>query len=343
MWIRTLSVVVVLGVVPAMGATAPAQPLSPDAVNGAELQPAAPAAQGKGKRAKDSTKSSTKRADPAMLKAQVLLDRSGFSPGAIDAFDGENVQKALAAFQQQNGLQPSGKLDPDTWSKLTATSQDPVLIDYEITQADVKGPFEKTIPPRLELMAKLKRLSYRSPREMLAEKFHMDESLLRQLNPKAAFDKAGTKIVVANVPQAAPKGKVARLEVRKGERVLNAFDGEGKLVAFYPISIGSSEKPAPSGSFKVRAVAQNPPYQYDPKFAFKEVKAQKKFTVPPGPNNPVGAAWIDLTVETYGIHGTPEPSKIGKTESHGCVRLTNWDVLRLAKMVDKTTAVDFVE
>lgn len=337
MWRTAFAVVSLL--MPLTLASPHAAALTPEQVNAADYK-GPPAPQKKGKRGKEQ---STKGAGPLQLKAQVLLDRAGFSPGAIDALDGENARKALAAFQQTNGLQPSGRLDADSWAKLAATSKDPVLFEYEITDADLKGPFEKTIPKGLELMAKLKRLAYRSPQEMLAERFHMDEGLLRRLNPKAAFDKAGTRIVVANVPQAAPKGKVARIEVRKSEGALRAFDREGTLVGFFPISIGSGEKPAPSGSFKVNTVAQNPEYRYDPKFNFKEVKVQKPFTVAGGPNNPVGAAWIDLTAETYGIHGTPEPSKVGKTESHGCVRLTNWDVTRLAKMVEKGTAVDFVE
>src|SRR3712207_8258259 len=114
---------------------------------------------------------------------------------------------------------------------------------------------------------------------------------------------------------------------------------DGKLVAFYPASIGSEEKPAPSGSRKVERVAQNPTYTYNPKYQFKGVKSDKPFTIKAGPNNPVGAVWIDLSIESYGIHGTPEPEKVGKTYSHGCVRLTNWDVRQLAAMVEKGTPV----
>jgi lipoprotein-anchoring transpeptidase ErfK/SrfK len=335
MWIKGF--LLVAGLALPFGAASAAAALTREAVNAAEFKPAPRAKPGK------QGKSAAQRSDPVMLKAQILLDRAGFSPGAIDSFDGENVQKALAAFQTQNGLPVSGKLDQETWGKLTATFQEPVLIEYETTRADAKGPYNKKLPQQLEKMAGLKRLSYRSAREMLAERFHLDEDLLKALNPKAAFDRAGTRLVVANVPQTPPKGKVARIEVRKSERVLRAFDRDDKLVAYYPVSIGSGEKPAPTGSFKVRAVADNPEYQYDPKFNFKGVKAQKKFTIAPGPNNPVGSAWIDLTAETYGIHGTPEPSKVGKTESHGCVRLTNWDVKALAKMVEKGTVVDLVE
>ncbi len=281
--------------------------------------------------------------NPAVIvKAEVLLDRAGFSPGVIDGHDGDNFKKAVAAFQRQRSLDPTGQLDADTFDALTATSEDPIIGDYEITDADVKGPFTKNLPTKLEAMAQLPALDYPGPRDELAERFHMSEALLAALNPGVDFSRPGTRIAVTDVPQRPRHTRVAKIVVDKNTRSVSAFDAKGDLVAFYPASIGSTEKPAPSGEFKVKGVAHNPTYHYDPRFGFKGVKAQHKLTIRPGPKNPVGLVWIDLTAPSYGIHGTPSPEKIGKTESHGCIRLTNWDALDLAGMVHRGTVVDFV-
>jgi lipoprotein-anchoring transpeptidase ErfK/SrfK len=282
---------------------------------------------------------------PALIKAQVLLDRARFSPGVIDGRKGENVQNAMKAFEKARDLKVDGQLDDELWAKLNETSQDPVLVEYTITDEDVKGPFVKEIPDKLEDQAHLDRLAYTGPEEALAEKFHMDEDLLKALNPDKSFDKAGTSIVVANVMAAreAHEQKVAKIEIDKGDHVLRALAEDGSLIAVYPASIGSEEKPAPSGSHTVRAIAPNPTYTYNPEYAFKGVKAKEKFVVKAGPNNPVGSKWIDLSVESFGIHGTPEPAKVGKAYSQGCVRLTNWDVEELAKMVKKGTTVAFLD
>lgn len=284
--------------------------------------------------------------EAALIKAEVLLDRALISPGAIDGKDGDNFKKAVAAFQEQYGLEVSGKLDNAIWDKLVATSNAPILTTYTISNKDVEGPFTRRIPSRMEKQAGLKHLNYRNPLEALAEKFHMSEALLKALNPHVRFDDAGAEIVVANVSRGdgqTKSPKVAKVVVEKGKRDVEALDFAGKLVAFYPASVGSAEKPAPSGTLEVVKISRNPTYKYNPDYAFKGVKAKHEFTIGPGPNNPVGRVWIGLNGEGYGIHGTPDPEKVGKTASHGCIRLTNWDALDLAARVDRKTPVEFVE
>ncbi len=326
-----------LGLAPLIfGAAAFGETLTRDAINNATYapQPRRPAAPAQRK---------PQASSALIVKAQILLDRQSFSPGVIDGHDGDNYRQALAAFQKQNDLPQTGILDEATWKKLAGGSSGPVLAEYQITEADLRGPYVKTIPAALEKKAALPHLGYTGPQEMLAERFHIDEGLLKALNSKQSLKKAGVTLVVPNVAQTAADAVVDRIEVDKTRHSLTAFAPDGRMIAFYPASVGSEEKPAPSGSFKVRSIARNPAYHYDPKFNFKEVKTRRKFTIRPGPNNPVGVVWIDLTAPSYGIHGTPEPRNIGKTESHGCVRLTNWDVLKLAKMVHKGTTVDFID
>jgi len=281
------------------------------------------------------------RIAPIMIKAQVLLDRARFSPGEIDGKSGENFRKALMAFTSHLGLNSTGQLTEEVWRELTSASSDPVLIEYTISDEDVRGPFVQSIPNKLELMKDLPALGYTSAREKIAEKFHMSQDLLQTLNPGKKFDTAGHKIVVTNLAKGDLPARATRIEVDKSTKVLKVFGGNQRLLAVYPATIGSAEKPAPTGQLTVTGVSKNPTYRYNPKYEFKGVRATKPFTIKPGPNNPVGVVWIGLSREGYGIHGTADPSKVSKTESHGCIRLTNWDALSLASATAKGTIVDF--
>jgi lipoprotein-anchoring transpeptidase ErfK/SrfK len=276
-----------------------------------------------------------------LIRVQVLLDRARFAPGVIDGQAGENVRQAIAAYEAAKGLPVDGRVDAKLYAALTAEDAAPAMQDYVITEADVAGPFVEKIPTEMEDMAKLERLAFTGPAEALAEKFHMDEKLLRALNPGADFAKPGTTLLVARPAAADLPAKVARIEVDKAEKEVRAFDAAGQLLAVYPATVGSSDMPAPSGEWEVATVAPAPTYTYDPS-RLNFGKAKKKLTIAAGPNNPVGGTWIDLTKDTYGIHGTPDPNKVGKVDSHGCVRLTNWDAARLAKAVEKGTKVVFV-
>jgi lipoprotein-anchoring transpeptidase ErfK/SrfK len=285
----------------------------------------------------------TDKISASVVKLQIMLDRAQFSPGEIDGKFGENAQKALKAFSEQNGLASDNTITPELWDRLSAVSDGPVIADYKITDADVKGPFLKELPGKLEKMKSLKALSYTSPREGLAEKFHMSGDLLRTLNPGKSFDKAGETIIVANVSARRELPPVARLEIDKKNGTLKALDGAGRLLAFYPASIGSPDRPTPSGTLKVTSTDEKPTYHYNPDYKFSSVKSKQPFDVQPGPNNPVGAYWIGLSAQGYGIHGMAEPDKVSKSASHGCVRLTNWDVRALGDHVKRGTPVVFLD
>jgi len=277
----------------------------------------------------------------ALIRAEVLLARAHFSPGVIDGQDGGNLKNAVGAFEAAHNLPVDGVMNADVWAALAKDTQ-AALTDYTITADDVKGPFVAKIPTDMVEMAKLDALSFTSPTEALVEKFHMDEALLKKLNPGVDFGVAGTKIVVAALGPDKLPATVTRIEVDKGLRQIRAYGAKDVLLAVYPATVGSTERPAPEGEWAVRTVAPNPTYTYDPSRLTFGKASSGKLTIKAGPNNPVGATWIDLTKDTYGIHGTPDPRLVGKTASHGCVRLTNWDVRQLSQAVKAGTKVAFL-
>ncbi|WP_354083111.1 L,D-transpeptidase family protein [Bradyrhizobium sp. S3.3.6] len=287
---------------------------------------------------------SKEKPTPAGVRLQVLLDRAHFSPGEIDGKFGENARKALRAYAEARQLPGTDELTDDVWKALKADDRPPTAT-YTITEKDVAGPFLRKLPSKMEDMKDIPRLGYTSPREALAEKFHMSEQLLAALNPGRHFDRAGETITVVDTSDggsAAPV-KAGRVEIDKKRQTVKLFDKSNALIGFYPATVGSEEKPSPSGTLKVTEIDPNPTYRYNPAYHFKGVHSRKPFKIRPGPNNPVGTMWINLSADGYGIHGTPSPQNISKAQSHGCVRLTNWDAERVATSVAKGTPVAFVE
>lgn len=283
------------------------------------------------------------RASPLALKLQVLLDRTHASPGVIDGVFGASAVEAVMHFQFMNGSRATGHLTREEWGRLLASGGDaPILKPYEIQKEDVKGPFVESIPDDYMEKAKLKYMAFTSVEEGLAEKFHMSEELLKALNPGKKFDRAGETITVVD-PGKSMEARVERIEVDGRQKVLRVYGKDDKLVAIYPATVGSKDMPSPAGAAKIRTVAVKPAYYFNPKkLTFAKVEGEEQFKIAPGPNGPVGLYWIDLDKETYGIHGTAEPAKIGKGTSHGCVRLTNWDAGELAAAVRKGVPVDFL-
>ncbi|MFK0163442.1 L,D-transpeptidase [Rhizobium sp. NPDC090279] len=272
---------------------------------------------------------------------EVFLARQGISPGAIDGRMGANVTKAIYAYQQMTGQ----TLDPNNTDAILEQlrmSGGMPIVNYTITAADAAGPYVASIPEDYAAKSQMPSLGYTSTTEMLAERFHMDEGYLKALNPGVDFTVPGSTIKVVNTGPG-KTGTVAKILADKGRKQVFAYDANGTLIAAYPASIGSADTPSPSGTVTVERVAFNPGYTYNPKINFQQAGNDKVLNIPPGPNGPVGTVWMALSKPTYGIHGTPDPSRIGKTQSHGCVRLTNWDATELAKMVKPGVVVEFVD
>ena len=286
-----------------------------------------------------------------VLQLQVALDRAGFSPGEIDGRSGTNTERALAAFRAARALAAGTMFDDEVRAALGEHLVEP-LVQYTVTEADVAGPFADTIPADLMEQATLKALAYTSAWELLGERFHASPRLLQSLNPGTLS--AGSRIRVPNVePLVVPDRtgareqrpgitqQVARIVVTARDGGLVARDAEDRVVFYAPVTVGGVQDPLPTGTWKIVEIFDRPIFNYNPDLFWDADPSHAKARIAPGPNNPVGLIWIDLDLENYGIHGTPEPSRIGRSQSHGCVRLTNWDVVRLAATVAKSTPVIF--
>jgi lipoprotein-anchoring transpeptidase ErfK/SrfK len=284
--------------------------------------------------------------DASVIRAEVLLARARFSPGVADGQYGTNFKHAIAAYQSAHDLPGNGTMTTATWQALLSEpgAGPQAVRGYVITPADIAGPFAPDVGEDfVKLAAQPSGPLFANPVEALAERFHMSQDLLRALNPGVTFTTPGAHIIVVDdAPPDFVKGDVARIDVTKSDASARAYNDAGKLIAFYPATVGSTERPSPSGTHKVVGVAWNPDYTYDPTKLHWGPRAAGKLVIKPGPNNPVGMVWIDLNAPGYGVHGTPDPDKIGKTASHGCVRLTNWDAVALAHGVKPGVVVRFL-
>jgi lipoprotein-anchoring transpeptidase ErfK/SrfK len=278
-----------------------------------------------------------------MLAVQVALDRAGFSPGEIDGRGGPKTRLALSEFQKSASLQPSGVVSEEALAALRVPAEP--IVSYTITAQDVAGPFIGAMPKDMMESAKLPAFGYTSALEALAEKFHSSPALLRTLNPGATWS-AGDAIKVPGVepfelPSKAVKSAAGTIDVliSGATKSLSVRDASGKILMHAPVTVGSSKDPLPIGTWKVVGVSWNPTFNYNPDLFWDANPAHAKAKIPPGPNNPVGVVWVDINKEHFGLHGTPEPSTIGRTESHGCIRLTNWDATKLGRLVSPGTKV----
>lgn len=301
--------------------------------------------------------------DGVAFHAQVLLDVAGFSPNVIDGKMGMNVTRAVKGFQEARGLKVTGKLDAATRQALLQDRR-PATIRVKLSREQVAGPFVYPFPKKAEDQAKLDFLGYRNMLEKVAEEFHTTPDTIVALNGPKKLIGPGQVLRLPNViptsrnyslygkDEAAKYFELLNIQggdvsgdhivVDKSEGQLKVFDVDEKLIAQFPVTTGSEKDPLPIGNWKVTTYSFLPPFNYQPDLFWDVADTEAEKQLPPGPNGPVGVAWLDLTKEHYGIHGTNAPSTIGRAQSHGCLRLTNWDVLRLSQMLKPGFKAKFV-
>ena len=294
----------------------------------------------------------------SLVKLQILLDRAGFSSGEIDGSAGSNVRKAISAFQDARRLLRAGRSDDATLEALFSAELTEPLVSYTISDKDAEGPFSENIPKDLMEQAKLPHMGYASILEGLGERFHSKPDLLKKLNPASEFQ-AGDTILVPNVfnlpDDAQTQNNSAQKSGKKGSRTEGSYtivvtertsdvvlkNADGEILFHAPATVGSEHDRLPIGDWRVTSIVKNPTFSYNPELFWDANPTHSKAKIAAGPNNPVGLVWIGLDTPNYGLHGTPEPGKIGHSESHGCIRLTNWDALRLASLIKVGTDVIF--
>ena len=301
--------------------------------------------------------------DPKLMQVQVILDHLGFSPGVIDGRGGASLKRAVAGFQKANGVVATGVVDPRTATMLQKYSATQPIAEITLTAADLTGDFVGPIPKKEDAQAKLSSLGYSNPLEMLSERYHTTAAVLIQLNSPDTKLAPGVKIRVPNVvtggrayPVDLPEGykqtlaglnidstqpQADHLVVSKTDKTLSVYDAQDKLLAQFPVTTGSQHDPLPIGTWKILGLDYNPKFHFNPKLFWDAKPGETAAMLPPGPNGPVGVVWMDLSKPHYGIHGTPVPENIGRTASHGCVRMTNWDAARVSLMVKPGTPAIF--
>jgi len=281
---------------------------------------------------------------PAVLRAQILLDRAHFSCGQIDGRYSQNLKNAIEAYQSAYQLKVDGVVGRSMWKLLNQDSAEAV-IEHRISPEDLAGPFVDKIPQDMEAKSKLKGMYYESPLQEFTGKYHASEALLKRLNPRQRFDRVGKEILVPNVVTP-PRGRAASVVVTGLGTTLpvraasvEALDSAGKVLLYAPANVGGPHDPLPVGEWKVTDIVHNPWYNYNPDLFWDPEDPNTTSKIPPGPNGPVGLVWIGISKPHYGLHGAADPELIGRAHSDGCVRMTNWDALELANLVGKGTPV----